>query len=68
MTRRGGVTSSSADAGLPDRSGVELMPGLRAQYGLRGIALSGRTEAADLKAARDAGSERFPASRWSSKS
>jgi CheY-like chemotaxis protein len=59
LARNGDCDLIVSDVGLPDRSGLHLMSELRAQYGLRGIALSGYTEAADLKAARDAGFERF---------
>jgi CheY-like chemotaxis protein len=59
LARDGECDLVVSDVGLPDRSGLQLMTDLRAQYGLRGIALSGYTEAADLKAARDAGFERF---------
>ena len=59
LVRAGDCDLIVSDVGLPDRSGLHLMSELRAQYGLRGIALSGYTEASDLKAARDAGFERF---------
>lgn len=44
-----------SDIGLPDGSGLELMPILREKYGLRGIALSGFGAAGDLEASRNAG-------------
>lgn len=59
LVRAGDCDLIVSDVGLPDRSGLHLMSELRAQYGVRGIALSGYTEAADLKAAREAGFERF---------
>lgn len=59
LARDGGCDLVVSDVGLPDRSGLQLMADLRAQYGLRGIALSGYTEAADRRAAREAGFERF---------
>lgn len=59
LVRDGTCDLIVSDVGLPDRSGLHLMSDLRAQYGLRGIALSGYAEAADRKAARDAGFERF---------
>lgn len=59
LARRGDCDLIISDIGLPGRSGLELMAELRAQYGLRGIALSGYTDRADLVAARAAGFERF---------
>ena len=59
LVRGGECDLIVSDVGLPDRSGLALMAELRAHYGLRGIALSGYTEDADLRAARDAGFERF---------
>jgi CheY-like chemotaxis protein len=43
------------DVGLPDGTGVELMTELQSQFGLRGIALSGFSEAEDLDRSREAG-------------
>ena len=43
------------DLGLPDGSGLELMPELRDRHGLRGIALSGYSGEEDLRQAREAG-------------
>ena len=59
LARRGECDLLVSDVGLPDRSGLELMSDLNQQYGLRGIALSGYTDPADLKAAREAGFDRF---------
>ena len=59
LARRGDCDLIISDIGLPGRSGLELMAELRAQYGLRGIALSGYTDRTDLAAARAAGFERF---------
>jgi CheY-like chemotaxis protein len=44
-----------SDVGLPDRSGLELMQELHAAQGLRGIALSGFTNDADVRASEAAG-------------
>ena len=44
-----------SDIGLPDRSGYELMEQLRAEQGLRGIALSGFGMENDVSRARAAG-------------
>ncbi|MEA2708912.1 MAG: two-component system, chemotaxis family, CheB/CheR fusion protein [Phycisphaerales bacterium] len=44
-----------SDLGLPDASGYELMESIRAQYGMKGIALSGYGMEEDLKRSRDAG-------------
>ncbi|HEY1581834.1 MAG TPA: response regulator, partial [Chthoniobacterales bacterium] len=44
-----------SDLGLPDGSGLELMQHLSANYGLRGIALSGFGTDEDLAASRAAG-------------
>ncbi|MEO7931855.1 MAG: PAS domain S-box protein [Chthoniobacterales bacterium] len=44
-----------SDLGLPDGTGHELMQKLRAQYGLRGIALSGYGMEDDMARSRDAG-------------
>jgi CheY-like chemotaxis protein len=43
------------DLGLPDGSGLDLMPELRDWYGLRGIALSGYSAVERRRQARDAG-------------
>jgi CheY-like chemotaxis protein len=43
------------DLGLPDGSGLDLMPELRDRYGLRGIALSGYSDAEHRRRAREAG-------------
>ncbi len=59
LARDGKCDLLVSDVGLPDRSGLQLMTDLRDQYGLRGIALSGYAEAADRKAAQDAGFDRF---------
>jgi DNA-binding response OmpR family regulator len=47
------------DIGLPDRSGIELMRELRAQYGLKGIAVSGYAARDDAQAAVEAGYDRY---------
>ena len=44
-----------SDLGLPDGTGIELMQKLRAQHGLRGIALSGYGMEEDLLRTRQAG-------------
>jgi CheY-like chemotaxis protein len=44
-----------SDLGLPDGSGNELMAGLRSRYGLKGIALSGYSQADDLNRSHEAG-------------
>jgi CheY-like chemotaxis protein len=44
-----------SDVGLPDRSGLDLMRELSAQYRLPGIAVSGYTEPADVKECERAG-------------
>lgn len=44
-----------SDIGLPDGTGIELMEKLSAQYGLRGIALSGYGMEEDLARSRAAG-------------
>lgn len=44
-----------SDVGLPDRSGLELMREMRSNYGIKGIALSGFTEAHDAQASAGAG-------------
>ena len=59
MARQGDCDLLVSDVGLPDRSGLQLMSELNQLYGLRGIALSGYTDPADLKAAREAGFDRF---------
>jgi DNA-binding response OmpR family regulator len=43
------------DLGLPDGSGVDLMPQLREHHGLRAIALSGHSDEEHRREARDAG-------------
>jgi DNA-binding response OmpR family regulator len=48
-----------SDVDLPDRSGLELMRELRDRHGLRGIAMSGYTEARDAERAHDAGFQHF---------
>jgi CheY-like chemotaxis protein len=44
-----------SDVGLPDRSGLELMRELRSLYRIPGIAVSGYTDAADVKECERAG-------------
>jgi CheY-like chemotaxis protein len=44
-----------SDLGLPDGTGTDLMQRLRANYGLRGIALSGYGMEDDLARSREAG-------------
>ena len=44
-----------SDVGLPDRSGLDLMRELSATYSLPGIAVSGYTDAADVKECERAG-------------
>ncbi|HEX2972369.1 MAG TPA: MASE3 domain-containing protein [Tepidisphaeraceae bacterium] len=44
-----------SDLGLPDGSGLELMRQLQAQYGLRGICLSGYGAERDVAASKEAG-------------
>ncbi|HEV7402596.1 MAG TPA: ATP-binding protein [Chthoniobacteraceae bacterium] len=44
-----------SDLGLPDGTGLDLMRELRAQYGLRGVALSGYGMEEDLARSREAG-------------
>ncbi len=44
-----------SDLGLPDGTGIELMRHLRAQHGLRGIALTGYGGEEDLRQSQDAG-------------
>jgi DNA-binding response OmpR family regulator len=44
-----------SDVGLPDRSGLELVGELKRRCGLKAVALSGFTDAADAKAAVAAG-------------
>jgi PAS domain S-box-containing protein len=44
-----------SDLGLPDGTGIQLMEQLRAQHGLRGIALSGYGMEEDIARARQAG-------------
>jgi DNA-binding response OmpR family regulator len=43
------------DLGLPDGSGLDLMPQLREHHGLRAIALSGHSDEEHRRQARDAG-------------
>ena len=45
------------DIGLPDLSGLDLMRQLKANHGLRGIALSGYGMEEDLDRSKDAGFE-----------
>lgn len=47
-----------SDVGLPDRSGLELMRDLSALYSIPGIAVSGYTDAADVKECERAGFSR----------
>lgn len=47
-----------SDVGLPDRSGLELMHELQAQYAIKGIALSGFTDEPHVRASRSAGFDR----------
>ena len=44
-----------SDVGLPDRSGLELMRELTSLYAIPGIAVSGYTDAADIKECQRAG-------------
>lgn len=44
-----------SDVGLPDRSGLELMRELASLYPIPGIAVSGYTDAADVKECEQAG-------------
>jgi PAS domain S-box-containing protein len=44
-----------SDLGLPDGTGFDLMSGLRDQYGLKGIAVSGYGMEEDLRRSREAG-------------
>ena len=47
------------DIGLPERSGIELMRELHAQYGLKGIAVSGSAARQHAQAALEAGYARY---------
>lgn len=47
-----------SDIGLPDRSGVELMRDVKAQFGLRGIALTGYTGDQTVRDCKSAGFDR----------
>jgi len=47
-----------SDLGLPDATGYELMSQLREKHQLRGIALSGYSQADDLRKAKEAGFSR----------
>ena len=47
-----------SDVGLPDRSGLELMRELVSLYAIPGIAVSGYTDAADVKECERAGFSR----------
>lgn len=53
----GAIDLVISDLGLPDGSGLDLMPQLRSLYGLRGIALSGYGMEEDLQRSREAGFE-----------
>lgn len=53
----GGIDLVISDLGLPDGSGLDLMPQLRSLYGLKGIALSGYGMDEDLQRSREAGFE-----------
>jgi CheY-like chemotaxis protein len=44
-----------SDIGLPDQSGYEVMKTLRAQYGFRGVALSGYGTEQDIARSKEAG-------------
>lgn len=44
-----------SDLGLPDGSGLDLMPKLRSRYGIKGIAVSGYGMEGDLKRSQEAG-------------
>ena len=44
-----------SDLGLPDGSGLDLMPELKSRYGLKGIAVSGYGMEEDLEKSRNAG-------------
>jgi DNA-binding response OmpR family regulator len=44
-----------SDVGLPDRSGLDLMRELSARYNVPGIAVSGYTDAADVRECAKAG-------------
>ena len=46
-----------SDLGLPDGSGLDLMPELKSRYGLQGIALSGFGMEEDIRRSREAGFE-----------
>jgi CheY-like chemotaxis protein len=48
-----------SDVGLPDRSGLDLMRELASTYSIPGIAVSGYTEAADVKECERAGFMRY---------
>jgi signal transduction histidine kinase/CheY-like chemotaxis protein/HAMP domain-containing protein len=50
-----GIDLVISDIALPDGTGLELMPILREQHGLRGIAVSGFGTDIDLQASREAG-------------
>jgi two-component system, chemotaxis family, CheB/CheR fusion protein len=51
----GGLDLVVSDLGLPDGSGLDLMPELVRRYGLKGIALSGYGMEEDLRKSREAG-------------
>lgn len=48
-----------SDVGLPDRSGLDLMRELTSLYSIPGIAVSGYTDSADVKACERAGFARY---------
>lgn len=52
-----GIDLVISDLGLPDGSGIDLMPELRGRYGLKGIALSGYGMEEDLQRSLEAGFE-----------
>jgi signal transduction histidine kinase/ActR/RegA family two-component response regulator len=53
----GGLDLVISDLGLPDGSGLDLMPRLKDLYGLKGIALSGYGMDEDLQRSQEAGFE-----------
>ncbi|RYD73035.1 MAG: response regulator [Verrucomicrobiaceae bacterium] len=49
------VDIAISDLGLPDGSGLDLMPTLKSRYGLKGIAVSGYGMEGDFERSRQAG-------------